>query len=201
MTLLVDLFLTFFKIGAFTFGGGYAMIPMITEQVVSKGWLTYQTLIDFIAVSESTPGPFAINVATFVGSVQSGIPGSIAATLGVVTPSFIIISIIARFFIGFSDNKYVKGAIAGIRPTVIGIIATAVLKIAISAFFPLFGEGRDISAVFAGAEILPIAIFLIMLAVSKLRKKPLSTVALLGCSAALGVVLYTAAVFFQIPVV
>lgn len=80
------LFLTFFKIGLFTFGGGYAMIPMIQQDILSHGWLTQQQLIDFIAISESTPGPFAVNIATFVGMSQSGVAGAVCATLGVVLP-------------------------------------------------------------------------------------------------------------------
>lgn len=95
--ILVELFITFFKIGLFTFGGGYAMIPMITDEVVAKGWATAQMLTDFIAIAESTPGTFAINTATFIGMEQMGVIGAIFATLGVIMPSFIIILIIAKF--------------------------------------------------------------------------------------------------------
>ncbi len=103
---LALLFFTFFKIGILTFGGGYAMIPMIEDEVMRHGWLdSVDTLLDFIAVSESTPGPFAVNIATFIGYSQNGIIGAIAATLGVVLPSFIIISIIARFYTRFSRNQ------------------------------------------------------------------------------------------------
>ena len=94
--ILWELFYNFFKIGLFTFGGGYAMIPMITEVVVEKGWLDLHSVVDFIAVSESTPGPFAINIATFVGSHMGGFPGAVLATLGVVLPSFLMILVVAK---------------------------------------------------------------------------------------------------------
>ena len=93
--IFLELFITFFKIGAFTFGGGYAMLPLIQEEVLSKGWISAESLVNFIAISESTPGPFAVNMATFVGSAQGGFLGAFLATLGVVLPSFIIILIIA----------------------------------------------------------------------------------------------------------
>ena len=120
--LLFELFITFFKIGLFTFGGGYAMIPLMSDEVVSKGWLLSEQLMDFIAISESTPGPFAINMATFIGYNQQGILGAIMATLGVVMPSFIIILIIAKAFHKFASNKYVVGFLSGVKPVVVGII-------------------------------------------------------------------------------
>ena len=139
MMLLLKMFATFFKIGLFTFGGGYAMIPMITDEVVANGWATPQLLTDFIAISESTPGTFAINVATFVGmdqmmeeygSVLAGIVGGAFTTLGVMMPSIIIILIIAKFFGKFSDNKYVKAFLWGVRPVVVGLILAATVSIA-----------------------------------------------------------------------
>lgn len=134
--ILIHLFLTFFKIGAFTFGGGYAMLPLIQEEVLANNWLSAQELIDFIAVSESTPGPFAINIATYVGTHLCGIAGSIAATLGVVLPSFIIILIVAHFFEKFKNSKAVKGCMSGLKPAVIGMIAAAVISVGKTALFP-----------------------------------------------------------------
>ncbi|QLY39655.1 chromate transporter [Hujiaoplasma nucleasis] len=119
---LLELLFTFFKIGLFTFGGGYAMIPLITEEVISKGWETHQTLIDFIAIAESTPGPFAINIATFIGYEQLFIIGAVFTTLGVILPSFIIIVIIAKIFKHFADNKYVVGFLNGAKPVIVGVI-------------------------------------------------------------------------------
>ena len=102
--ILLELFFTFFKIGALTFGGGYAMIPFVREQVLLHGWLTEEELLNMIAVSESTPGPIAVNMATFVGSNEAGILGSIFATLGVVLPSFIIILIISALLKNFLNT-------------------------------------------------------------------------------------------------
>ena len=100
--IFLKLFWTFFRIGAFTFGGGYAMLPLIQEAVLANNWAEPEALINFIAVSESTPGPFAINMATYIGTVQGGVLGALCATLGVVTPSFIIILLVAKFFEKFN---------------------------------------------------------------------------------------------------
>ena len=107
----LTLFWTFFKIGLFTFGGGYAMLPLIQQYVLGFGWLSEEELVNFVAVSESTPGPFAINIATYVGSSQAGVPGAFFTTLGVVLPSFIIILIV-------------------------GLIGSAVISFALAVFFP-----------------------------------------------------------------
>ena len=125
----LELFIEFFLIGAFTFGGGYAMLPLMQQAVLEKGWLTEAQLIDFIAVSESTPGPLAINMSTFVGVRMAGIPGACAATLGVVLPSFVIILIIAKFYEAFRDSKFMKGAMVGLKPAVVALIAASILKL------------------------------------------------------------------------
>ena len=128
MNILTDLFLSFAKIGAFTFGGGYAMLPLIQAEVLKNGWLSEPEMINFIAVSESTPGPFAINIATYIGIRSAGFPGAIFATVGVVLPSFIIILIVARFFLQFKENRIVGGCMSGLKPAVIGMIAAAHIK-------------------------------------------------------------------------
>ena len=133
--LFLKLFYTFFKIGLFTFGGGYAMIHMITSEVVSLGWATDSEIIDFIAISESTPGPFAVNIATFIGMRTGGMFGAVCTTLGVVLPSFIIILIVARLFDRFSKSRAVQGFLWGVRPAVIGLIASAAVSVFISAVF------------------------------------------------------------------
>ena len=130
----LELFWTFFTIGAFTFGGGYAMLPLIQIEVVNKGWLANEAVVNFIAVSESTPGPFAINMATYVGSEMGGILGAACATLGVVMPSFIIILTVAKCYDRFKQSKLVKGAMSGLKPAVIGMIGTAVLSIGKTVF-------------------------------------------------------------------
>ena len=134
--ILLKLFLSFFKIGAFTFGGGYAMIAMIQAEAERQGWLTKEELVDFVAMSESTPGPLAVNMATFVGSRTGGVLGGICATLGVVLPSFIIILIVAKCYEKFKSSKTVNGAMSGLKPAVIGMIATAFLSVARTVLFP-----------------------------------------------------------------
>ncbi len=131
-----ELFYTFFLIGAFTFGGGYAMLPLIKEAVVAHNWISEQTLIDFVAVSESTPGPFAINMATYVGSTMGGILGAACATLGVVLPSFLVILFVAKVYEKFKTNKIVMGCMSGLKPAVVGLISSAILSIAATVFIP-----------------------------------------------------------------
>ena len=134
--ILIDLFLTFIKVGAFTFGGGYAMIAMIQYEAEQHGWLTQAELIDFVALSESTPGPLAVNMATFVGIKAGGILGAIIATLGIVMPSFIIILIIAKCYEKFRKSRAVIGVMSGLSPAVVGLIGTAFLSVGRTVFFP-----------------------------------------------------------------
>ncbi len=136
MPIYLKLFLTFFKIGLFTFGGGYAMLPLIQQEVIGNGWIAEQEIVNFIAVSESTPGPFAINIATFIGSEMGGFFGAVCSTLGVVLPSFIVILIVAKFFMAFKDNKWVTSVMSGLRPAVIGLIGAAIISVVIEVFFP-----------------------------------------------------------------
>ena len=131
-----ELFWTFFKIGAFTVGGGYAMLPLIQNQVLAHQWLDAESILNFIAVSESTPGPFAINMATYVGTEVAGILGALCSTLGVVMPSFLIILIVAKCFEKFKNSIAVKGCISGLKPAVVGLIAAAILSIGKTVFFP-----------------------------------------------------------------
>lgn len=133
---LLYLFWTFFKIGLFTFGGGYAMIPLIQSELVSKGLIEYDLLIDFIGISESTPGPIAVNMATFIGFSQHGIIGALFTTLGVILPSFIIIFLIAKFGSGLLKKTAVIHAFKGLRPTVIGLIISVSVILAIRSFLP-----------------------------------------------------------------
>ena len=139
----LEMFLTFFKVGMFTVGGGYAMLPFIQSEVLAHEWMSEESIINFIAVSESTPGPFAINIATYVGSqvgaeygIWGSIFGSFCATLGTVLPSFIIILIVAKCFEKFKENKYVRGAMTGLRPTVVGLIGAAIISMLFTVFFP-----------------------------------------------------------------
>ena len=130
--ILFTLFIEFFKIGLFTIGGGYAMIPLVKETVLNYAWLDEGQFYDFLGICESTPGPIAINMATFVGSSQGAtlnstwgsLLGSFCATLGVVLPSFLIILLIAAVLRNLTDNKYFKGFIDGVKPVVIGLITS-----------------------------------------------------------------------------
>jgi len=132
---LVKLFLSFLKIGAFSFGGGYAMLPLIEKETIEiHGWLTTKEFIDILAVVEMTPGPVAINSATFLGYKVAGVWGSVVATIGVVLPSIVIILIIAHFLSKFRDSPYVDWAFRGIRPVVLGLIVSASITVARNAF-------------------------------------------------------------------
>ncbi len=123
---LWELFLVFFKIGAFTFGGGYAMIPLIQRETVeNKKWITDDDILEIIAIAESTPGPIAINSATFLGYKVAGVLGAACATFGVVLPSFVIISVISRVLQEFGDIKAVQYAFWGIRAGVLGLVVKA----------------------------------------------------------------------------
>ena len=134
--ILIELFLIFMKIGTFTFGGGYAMIAMIQAEAERSGWLTQEQLVDFVALSESTPGPLAVNMATFVGLKTGGILGAVIATAGIVLPSFIIILIIARCFEKYKKSKALDGIMSGLKPAVVGLIGAAFISVARTVFFP-----------------------------------------------------------------
>ena len=128
--ILIKIFLEFFKIGLFTFGGGYAMIPLIEKEIVNKyHWLTMEQFTDLIAISEMTPGPIAVNSATFVGYRVAKFWGAVISTLGVVLPSFLIIWAIATVFFQFQNNPTVQAAFKGLRPAVLGLIIVAALSV------------------------------------------------------------------------
>ncbi|WP_018248569.1 chromate transporter [Orenia marismortui] len=127
---LINLFFIFFKIGLFTFGGGYAMLPLIQEEMIAHGWLNIDQFVDIVAVSQMTPGAIAINTATFVGYKVGGIIGALCSTFGVISPSLFIITIVATAMNKFKDYPLVEGAWQGIRPAVVGLIMAAVISIA-----------------------------------------------------------------------
>ena len=128
-SMYVELFVVFFKVGFFTIGGGYAMLPMLRKEVVEKyNWASDEEMMDYFAIGQSTPGIIAINTATFIGYKKRGVLGAICATLGMVTPSWIIIISIALFYSEFASNPYVESAFAGIRVVVVVLILNAVIK-------------------------------------------------------------------------
>lgn len=148
----LTLFYEFFKIGLFTFGGGYAMIPLIEQTTISHGWIDMETLLNMIAISESTPGPFAINMATFVGFTQAGFGGACMTTLGVCMPSFIIILIVAKLATKVNtNNRYLQGTLYGVKPIVVGLIGVAFISMMLKNLFgytsyttPILAENIDI---------------------------------------------------------
>ena len=179
----LELFYTFLMIGAFTFGGGYAMLPLIQSEVAARWGSTIspESMIDFVAVSESTPGPFAVNMATYVGSVMGGPFGSFCATLGVVLPSFVIILIVAKCYDRFRESKWVKGCMSGLKPAVVGLIANAVLTVFLTVFFP---AGISLSAFTAPEFYVYAGIFAVMLLLAFKKVHPIVIICL---SAGIGV--------------
>ena len=130
MKLLIEMFMTFAKVGVMTFGGGYAMLPILQREVVeNKGWATEEELMDYFAIGQCTPGVIAVNTATFIGQKNKGILGGIMATLGVVFPSLVIISLLAGVIEAFSHLVWVQNAFGGIRVCVCVLIANAVVKL------------------------------------------------------------------------
>lgn len=185
LTTLFELFIVFFQIGLFTFGGGYAMIPMMQDLLVDKyQWVSESQLLNFIAVSESTPGPFAINMATFVGSSQANVLGAIVATIGVVLPSFIIILLIAKLFTNFSKNKYVKSALKGIRPVVVGLILSVAISLVYNSFLVYDANNN---AIIEWRYLIIVALCVLF---KKIFKKA-SPIYMILIAAVLGIVLYS----------
>lgn len=129
-----QIFLVFFKIGAFTFGGGYAMIPLIRNEVVKKReWLDDEEFMDMLAIAQSMPGPIALNTSLFVGNKKLGFKGSLFSGLGIILPSFIVILVVAIFFVQFKDNPVVERIFKGIRPAVVALIAAPLFILGKSA--------------------------------------------------------------------
>lgn len=174
----LDLFWTFFKIGLFTFGGGYAMLPLIQSEVIAHGWMDMAAIVDFVAVSESTPGPFAVNISSYIGRITAGIAGAACATLGAVLPSFLVILAVAKFYERFRKSRLVEGAMSGLRPAAIGLIAASLLSIGKTVFKPIPDMGWLPTAVSA-------VLFLTMAFMAFKKKNPILIIAI---SAAVGIV-------------
>ena len=184
--ILLELFLVCFKVGMFTIGGGAAIIPILQQEVVAKGWTDMEQVTTYIAISESTPGPIAINLATFIGSSQAGILGALCATLGMVMPSFIIILVIAKFFSEFSENPHVKTVLVSIRPFVVGMIFSAGVYLMLSA---IGIHGVADVASFDGKlvpAIMTALLALVMFVYKKIFKKPISVIPFILIAACVG---------------
>lgn len=185
-----ELFLTFLQIGAFSFGGGYGMISLIREKVLMHGWLTEEEMLNMIAVAESTPGPIAINMATFVGSSQGGFLGAILATLGVILPSFIIILIIATLIRNFMKYAGVKAFLSGIRPCVVGLILATAIMMFMSTAIGFSGIGDALAIDFKSIIIFAILILISIVAKLAFKKKP-TPILMILISAGLGMLMYS----------
>lgn len=181
-----DLFLTFARVGLFTFGGGYGMMPLIQEVVTQRGWLDAETLLQYIGICESTPGPIAVNMATFIGASQAGILGSACATLGVVLPSFVIILLIAAVLKDFRQDPHVRAALAGITPVVAGMITAtgfcAALKCLGLDALPARIDSRQL--------IIAAGLAALTLVWRKVLKRPFSPILLILCAAVAGMAIY-----------
>lgn len=184
-----DLFLVFFKIGAVSFGGGYGMISLLQDEVVAHGWLTKEMLMNFIAVAESTPGPIAVNVATFVGSSQAGVLGALLATLGVVLPSFFIILVIAAIMHNLLKFNGVQAVLGGIRPSIVGLVLGTAITMALTALFGFSSIGKGFSFDWRAFVIL-FLLFALWFGIKKWKKKELSPIVLILLSAAFGIGIY-----------
>ena len=185
----LKLFLTFFEIGAVSFGGGYGMVSLIREKVLLNGWLTETGFLDIIAVSESTPGPLAVNMATFVGSSQAGFFGSVCATLGVVLPSFIIILLIAAALKGLMKYAGVQAFLSGVRPCVVALISATAITIGLSSFFSI-KTVHDAPKVDFGSLAVFAVIAVFALVFKKIKKKLPSPIFMIVFSAFLGIFVF-----------
>ena len=182
----LDLFLGFLKVGCFAFGGAYGAIPLIRDVVLSYGWLTDETLTYMIAVSESTPGPIMVNLATYIGSNQAGFLGAVLATLAVVLPSFLIILLVTALLKTALKNKYVQAILRGLKPCVIGIVlATGIYM----SFSNCFGKLPALT-VNLQAIIISVLLAAAMLTYKHIKKKKLSPIGLIIISACLGIFLF-----------
>ena len=181
----LKLFLNFLMIGTLSFGGGYGMISLVREVVLGHGWLTEAEFLSFIAVSESTPGPIGVNMATYVGFTTGGVPGALVATLGLVTPSVIIILIVAAFLKAFRDSKWVSGAFYGLRPASTALVAAAGISVVPVA---LLHSGQTGLALLNWPALALAAVLLVFTNWVKVTKK-WHPIIFIGISAVVGVVL------------
>ncbi len=188
MTILLQLFWEFMKVGLFSIGGGMATLPFLSKMGEATQWFTQAQLADMIAISESTPGPIGINMATYVGFTTAGVPGAIIASLGIVVPAIMIVLIVARLLTSFKENRFVQGAFYGLRPASVGLIAAAgfsVLKISLLNLPAYQASGNILDAVQWMGLALAVVIYFVML-----KWKKLHPVVVIAASAVIGVVFH-----------
>lgn len=183
--MLLRLYFEFAKVGLFAVGGGLATIPFLEDMGTRTGWFTHIQLTTMIAVSESTPGPMGVNMATYVGFETAGLPGAVLATLGLITPSVIVIIIIAGFLQKFRQSKTVDAVFSGLRPASTALIASAGLSVALSVFFAVGGTAEHTFSVHWPAVVLAVAVFLAM---RLPRLKKLHPIVFIGIAALVGAV-------------
>ncbi len=160
MMLYLRLFWEFFKTGLFAVGGGMATLPFLYDISDNTGWFTHSDLADMVAISESTPGPIGVNMATYVGYITGGVPGAVVSTIGLITPSVIVIICVAAFLNAFRESRYVKGAFYGLRPASSAMILAALFLVLKAAFLPEGGTGLpDLRRVILAAVLLVLTRF------------------------------------------
>ena len=183
----LKLFFDFFKVSCFTFGGAYGAIPLIRDMVLGNGWISEERLSYMIAVSESTPGPIIVNLATYIGNDQAGFWGSLIATVGVVLPAYLVILLVFSILKNTIKNKYVQAVLRGLKPCVAGIVLAMGVYLVIHNCLPLTqGAAADIPAI-----IITAVLTAVMLVYPRLAKKKLSPILLICISAVLGIIVYT----------
>lgn len=183
--ILLTLYWSFFQIGLFSIGGGYAALPLIQNQVVElHGWLTMSEFADVVTISQMTPGPIAINAASFVGIRIAGIPGAIVATLGCITPSVIISLILGYIYYKYRNLSAIQGAMNGLRPAIVGLISAAGLSLVLLAFYKSGKASLD----FRDLDFLAVGIFVV--ALFALRKTKISQIAVMVGAGVLGLCIY-----------
>ena len=184
MSIYLQLFLEFFRTGLFAVGGGMATLPFLYDMAERTGWFTAAQLADMIAVSESTPGPIGVNMATYVGYTSAGVPGAVIASLGLVTPSLIVIMIVAAFLKAFRESKYVNAAFYGLRPASTALIASAGLSVALSVLVRVGGVWEHTFGIHWPSLVLAVAVFFAM---KQKKLKKLHPIAFIAISALVGI--------------
>lgn len=182
-----QLFWQFLKIGAVSFGGGYGMISLIREAVLTNGWLTESEFLAFIAVSESTPGPLAVNMATFIGASQGGILGAFLATLGVISPAFIMILVIVSCINNLLKYAGVKAFLAAVRPCIVALILATSVNMGLSVFCGI-KQITDSFSINYGRIFIFLSLSCVGIIAKKIKQKTLSPILMILISACLGIV-------------
>ena len=186
----LQLFLTFLKVGTFAFGGGYAMLSLIGDSVLSYGWMTQEELLNFVGVETVIPGPIAVNMATYIGYGQGGFLGALLATIGVVLPSFVIILIVAALIRNLLKYPPVKAFIASMRPALGGLIASVAITMALTVFLGIESvKNREITFDWRSVAVLA-AVVLIPVLWKRYKKKEFSSIVLVAISGVLGILLF-----------